>query len=79
MDRERIDRCKSMNTKPQSPLAFEVWRQGISIRYYIEGLFIILLTILLQIRGVEVVTVLEINPDDIYQSSTLIQYFGVLK
>ena len=48
VDKERALRWQPYTQAPQSWLTFEVWRQGFKTRYFIEAVFIFVLTILLQ-------------------------------
>ena len=59
LDKERQVRWKKHTAKPQGPLMFEIWKQGIGTRFFLEGVFVLALAIYLQNKGLKIVTMLQ--------------------
>ena len=55
VDMERVLRWQKFKEHPQNWLSFEVWKQGFKTRYFLEALFVVVLTLLLQDQGTKAV------------------------
>ena len=53
---------------------FQVWKQGIGTRYFLEGVFVLALAIYLQFKGIQIVSMLETSTV-LGEGSSLWQFF----
>ena len=55
VDYERVYRCRRLRTDPQTSFNFLVWKKGIRTRFFLEALFLVIVTLMLQIEGLEMI------------------------